>query len=74
MIGLTLGLAEGAAFRTLLAALALHQLFEGFAIGSAAVDSGLSAARAAIMGAAFSATTPLGIALGERCVCLCRLP
>lgn len=65
VIGLTLGVAAGDGFRMLLAALSLHQLFEGFAIGSAAVDSGLSAARSALMGGVFAVTTPLGILFGE---------
>lgn len=41
------------------------QFFEGFALGSAAVDAGLGAARAALMGLAYSVTTPVGIAIGE---------
>lgn len=111
MIGLTLGVASGPPFKTLLMALSLHQvgtgherrglgccaaalfgvrtaavgtcpsrassagppssssappaqLFEGFAIGSAAVDSGLGAARSAALGLAFSVTTPIGIVAG----------
>ncbi len=65
MIGLTLGVASGTGFKTLLVALSFHQFFEGFAIGSAAVDSGLGAVQAGAMGLAFSVTTPAGIAIGE---------
>ncbi|PSC74270.1 ZIP Zinc transporter [Micractinium conductrix] len=64
MIGMTLGVTGGPAFRGLLLALSLHQLFEGVAIGSAAVDSGLSASKSACMGLSFSVTTPAGIAVG----------
>ncbi|EFN50937.1 hypothetical protein CHLNCDRAFT_141589 [Chlorella variabilis] len=64
MIGLTLGVTSGTGFKTLLVALSFHQFFEGFAIGSAAVDSGLSAREAGAMGLAFSVTTPAGIAIG----------
>lgn len=66
MIGLTLGVTSGTGFKTLLVALSFHQFFEGFAIGSAAVDSGLSAREAGAMGLAFSVTTPAGIAIGAR--------
>ena len=41
------------------------QFFEGFAIGSAAVDSGVGGQRAVQMALVFSATTPAGIVLGE---------
>lgn len=65
MIGLTLGVTSGTSFTTLLVALSFHQFFEGFAIGSAAVDSGLGAVQACAMGLVFSVTTPAGIAVGE---------
>lgn len=64
LIGLTLGVTAGSAFTTLLIALSLHQLFEGFAIGSAAVDSGLTHRKAFLMGIIYSLTTPTGIAIG----------
>ncbi|KAI3423948.1 hypothetical protein D9Q98_009782 [Chlorella vulgaris] len=64
MIGLTLGVTSGTSFTTLLVALSFHQFFEGFAIGSAAVDSGLGAVQACAMGLVFSVTTPAGIAVG----------
>jgi hypothetical protein len=67
MIGLTLGVTSGTSFTTLLVALSFHQFFEGFAIGSAAVDSGLGAVQACAMGLVFSITTPAGIAVGEAC-------
>ena len=68
MIGLTLGVTAGTAFLTLLVALSFHQFFEGFAIGAAAVDSGLGLAKSTVMGLAYSATTPAGIAIGESCL------
>lgn len=64
MIGLTLGVTGGPAFPGLLAALCMHQFFEGFAIGSTAVDAGLRLAQAAAMGAAYAATTPAGMVAG----------
>ncbi len=45
------------------------QMFEGFAIGSAAVDSGLSAKKAFLMGLIYSLTTPTGIAIGKERRC-----
>lgn len=41
------------------------QFFEGFAIGSAVVDSGLGVMKSCMMGLAYSITTPLGIAIGK---------
>lgn len=41
------------------------QFFEGFAIGSAVVDSGLGVMKSMLAGAIYSVTTPLGIAVGE---------
>ncbi|KAL4452761.1 hypothetical protein ABPG75_008423 [Micractinium tetrahymenae] len=64
MIGLTLGVTGGPAFPGLLAALCMHQFFEGFAIGSTAVDAGLAAGQAAAMGAAYAVTTPAGMVAG----------
>ena len=66
LIGITLGVTAGSAFDTLLVALAFHQFFEGFAIGSAVVDSGLGVGKSLIAGLAYSITTPTGIAIGER--------
>ena len=40
LIGVTLGVSSGPSFSTLLAALSCHQLFEGFALGAAAVEDG----------------------------------
>ena len=65
LIGITLGVTAGSAFDTLLVALAFHQFFEGFAIGSAVVDSGLGVAKSLVAGLAYSVTTPMGIAIGE---------
>eukprot|EP00887_Chlorella_sp_A99_P002717 scaffold6.g2717.t1 len=64
LIGLVLGVAAGTAFTTLLIALALHQFFEGFALGSAAVDSGMGARRAGMVALIYAVTTPSGIAFG----------
>eukprot|EP00887_Chlorella_sp_A99_P002159 scaffold21.g2159.t1 len=64
LIGITLGVTAGGSFKTLLIALAFHQFFEGFAIGSAAIDSGIGAPRAALMTLVYSLTTPTGIAIG----------
>lgn len=64
MIGLTLGVTSGATFPGLLAALCMHQFFEGFAIGSTAVDAGLRPGQAAAMGSAYAATTPAGMVAG----------
>lgn len=65
LIGITLGVTGGSAFNTLLVALSFHQFFEGFAIGSAVVDSGMTALRSMLMGLAYAVTTPIGIAIGE---------
>ncbi|EFN54748.1 hypothetical protein CHLNCDRAFT_58029 [Chlorella variabilis] len=64
LIGITLGVTGGSAFNTLLVALSFHQFFEGFAIGSAVVDSGMTALRSMLMGLAYAVTTPIGIAIG----------
>lgn len=64
LIGLALGVTGGTSFKTLLIALSFHQFFEGFAIGSAAVDSGLGAKKSFVMGVVYSLTTPVGIAIG----------
>ncbi len=42
---------------------------QGFAIGSAVVDSGLGVVKSLIMGLAYAITTPVGIAIGERARC-----
>ncbi|KAL4450157.1 hypothetical protein ABPG77_010826 [Micractinium sp. CCAP 211/92] len=64
LIGISLGVTSGSSFNTLLAALSFHQFFEGFAIGSAVVDSGLGVVKSLIMGLAYAITTPVGIAIG----------
>lgn len=64
MIGLTLGVTAGSGFTTLLVALCLHQFFEGLAIGSAAVDGGLSFKKIFVLGVAYSVSTPIGTAIG----------
>lgn len=76
MIGLALGVADGASFTTLLVALSLHQFFEGFALGSASVAAGLGAWKSALLAGAYSLTTPTGTAIGacgdnNRCLLCC---
>lgn len=64
LIGVTLGVTSGSSFNTLLVALSFHQFFEGFAIGSAVVDSGLGVMKSCLMSLAYAVTTPTGIAIG----------
>lgn len=64
LIGISLGVTTGSAFVTLLIALSFHQAFEGFAIGSAAVDAGMPPRRALLLGVIFALATPVGIAIG----------
>lgn len=64
VIGITLGVAAGNSFTTLFIALCMHQFFEGFAIGSASVDTGLGWAKSAVLVGIYSLTTPVGIAIG----------
>lgn len=44
--------------------LAVHQLFEGAALGAVVADTGTSARRKVMLAAAFCLTTPLGVLLG----------
>ena len=64
LVGITLGVTAGAAFKTLIVALSFHQFFEGFAILSTAVDAGLSLRKLALLAGLYSATTPVGVAVG----------
>lgn len=64
LIGVGLGVARGATFRTLLAALCVHQFFEGLALGSAAADVAAAAGLNFALAAAFSLSTPLGVVIG----------
>ncbi|KAI8922482.1 Zinc/iron permease [Powellomyces hirtus] len=65
LIGLTLGVARGSDFPTLLIAVAFHQFFEGLALSSVVMDADFSKRVMAIgMVVFYTLTTPLGIALG----------
>ncbi|KDD72132.1 hypothetical protein H632_c3813p0, partial [Helicosporidium sp. ATCC 50920] len=64
LVGASLGVSSGAAFPPLLAALSFHQFFEGFAVGSAALDAALAPRVFCALGAVFSATTPAGMLAG----------
>jgi solute carrier family 39 (zinc transporter), member 1/2/3 len=64
LIGIALGVATGTEFDTLLIALSFHQLFEGFAISAAAIETGMRATKALLLAALYSITTPIGIAIG----------
>ena len=63
-IGIGLGVARGAVFRTLLAALCLHQFFEGLALGGAAADVAATANLNAALTAVFALSTPTGVLVG----------
>ncbi|KAL4541947.1 hypothetical protein Ndes2437B_g06272 [Nannochloris sp. 'desiccata'] len=64
IIGLVLGVAPASEVPVLLIALTFHQMLEGVALGSAAVDAGLGRKAYAILVLVFSLTTPLGTAIG----------
>ena len=64
LVGITLGVTAGSAFRTLIVALSFHQFFEGFAIVGTAVDAGLSLKKLVLLAGLFSVTTPAGVAVG----------
>jgi zinc transporter 1/2/3 len=64
IIGLVLGVAPASEVAVLLIALTFHQMLEGVALGSAAVDAGLGRKAYAILVLVFSLTTPLGTAVG----------
>ncbi|KAJ2713040.1 hypothetical protein H4R19_002452 [Coemansia spiralis] len=67
IIGMTLAVTGGAAYKTLLAAISVHQFFEGMAVGSrvSTLDFGSNAFVLRTLNAAvFALTTPLGQAIG----------
>ncbi|KAH9316276.1 hypothetical protein KI387_024903 [Taxus chinensis] len=65
IIGISLGASQSACtIRPLVAALSFHQLFEGMGLGGCIVQAGFKDRSTAVMAFFFSATTPLGIAVG----------
>ncbi|KAG8067424.1 hypothetical protein GUJ93_ZPchr0005g15690 [Zizania palustris] len=65
IIGLSLGVSRSpCTIRPLVAALAFHQFFEGFALGGCIAQAQLKALSAAVMASFFAITTPAGIAAG----------
>ncbi|KAL6780910.1 ZRT1 [Auxenochlorella protothecoides x Auxenochlorella symbiontica] len=64
LVGVGLGVARAAAFHTLLAALCVHQFFEGIALGGATADVDTGYWLAVALGGVFSLSTPLGVLLG----------
>jgi len=64
-VGFDLGLQDVDAWRTLVAAIAFHQFFEGVALSQVIVDAGYSSLRKPIVVAlCFALTTCVGIAMG----------
>jgi len=65
-IGMALSVAEGPSFMVFLVAIALHQCFEGLALGSriAAIHFPKSSLKPWLMVLAYGTTTPLGQAIG----------
>ncbi|KAL5202536.1 hypothetical protein ABZP36_013488 [Zizania latifolia] len=65
IIGLSLGVSRSpCTIRPLVAALAFHQFFEGFALGGCIAQAQFKALSAAMMASFFAITTPAGIAAG----------
>ncbi|KAJ2763330.1 hypothetical protein IWQ57_005586 [Coemansia nantahalensis] len=67
IIGMTLAVTGGAAYKTLLAAISVHQFFEGMAVGSrvSTLEFGRHTfALRTLNAAGFALTTPLGQAIG----------
>lgn len=65
LIGLSLGVSHSpCTIRPLVAALSLHQFFEGFALGGCIAQAGFKKASTVIMACFFALTTPGGIAVG----------
>nr|GMC49342.1 zinc transporter 4, chloroplastic-like [Ipomoea batatas] len=65
IIGLSLGVSESpCTIRPLIAALAFHQFFEGFALGGCISQAKFRTLRSTLMATFFAVTTPLGIAAG----------
>ncbi|XP_010262122.1 PREDICTED: zinc transporter 4, chloroplastic isoform X2 [Nelumbo nucifera] len=65
MIGLSLGVSQSpCTVRPLIAALAFHQFFEGFALGGCISQARFKWASAMMMACFFAITTPVGIGIG----------
>jgi zinc transporter ZupT len=64
IIGLTLGVTSSSQFTALFVAIIFHQLLEGVALGSNASEAGLKTKHILMLAAAYSLTTPIGIAIG----------
>lgn len=64
LIGLALGTTGRGEFLPLFIALIFHQLLEGVALGSTAVQAGLRTRTVLFLAILFAATTPLGTAIG----------
>eukprot|EP00898_Chlorokybus_atmophyticus_P001050 jgi/Chlat1/1946/Chrsp157S02258 len=64
IIGIALGVST-AEFKTLLAALCVHQFFEGFALGATVIDAKFdSVTQILSMVIGYALTTPIGVAIG----------
>uniref|UniRef100_A0A0A9DIP9 Uncharacterized protein n=1 Tax=Arundo donax TaxID=35708 RepID=A0A0A9DIP9_ARUDO len=65
IIGLSLGVAQSpCTIKPLVAALAFHQFFEGFALGGCIAQAQFKTLSAVLMASFFAITTPAGIAAG----------
>ncbi|KAI8871573.1 Zinc/iron permease, partial [Ramicandelaber brevisporus] len=65
LIGIALGVATGTEFRVLALAIAIHQSFEGMALGASITAAEFDTLRTSLLGALlFSLTTPLGVCIG----------
>ncbi|GBG30417.1 Zinc transporter 3 [Hondaea fermentalgiana] len=64
LIGVDLGLQDSTAWLALLIAICFHQFFEGFALAEVIQDAKISTSKMLTMCAAFTLTTPIGVALG----------
>lgn len=65
IIGVTMGMSQNVCtIKTLVVALAFHQVFEGMGLGGCIAQAGFGLATVGYMCLMFSVTTPLGILLG----------
>ncbi|KAK8648806.1 hypothetical protein V6N13_129549 [Hibiscus sabdariffa] len=65
VIGISLGASQSPdTIRPLVAALSFHQFFEGMGLGGCISQAQFKSVSVAVMGAFFSLTTPMGIAIG----------
>lgn len=64
LIGIALGVTSSTSFTALFIAIVFHQFLEGIALGSNAVESGISTRMVVILAFVYSLTTPVGIAVG----------